>query len=126
VEEQAGSYSDWVARGGGLAADANNTGKTDSDSNNKANAKTTDTKLQQADRAAGKARKLSYKEQRELDQLPDRIDELEQQQSKLESAIAEAGFYNRPPDEVDNTLRELSSIQAALELAVERWAELEA
>ena len=126
VEEQAGSYSDWVARGGGLAADANNTGKTDSDSNNKANAKTTDTKLQQADRAAGKARKLSYKEQRELDQLPDRIDELEQQQSELESAIAEAGFYSRPPDEVDNTLRELSSVQAALELAVERWAELEA
>ena len=126
VEEQAGSYSDWVARGGGLAADANNTGKTDSDSNNKANAKTTDTKLQQADQAAGKARKLSYKEQRELDQLPDRIDELEQQQRELESAIAEAGFYSRPPDEVDNTLRELSSVQAALELAVERWAELEA
>jgi len=126
VEEQAGSYSDWVARGGGLAADANNTGKTDSDSNSKANAKTTDTKLQQADKAAGKARKLSYKEQRELDQLPDRIDELEQQQSELESAIAEAGFYSRPPNEVDNTLRELSSVQAALELAVERWAELEA
>ncbi len=128
VEEQAGGYSDWVARGGGLVADGKTAVKSDS-SNNESSKRNTpgannDSPKPATDTTA-KPRKLSYKEQRELDQLPERIDELEQQQSALEATIAAADFYSRSPDEVDSTLRELSSVQVLLEQAIERWAELE-
>jgi len=71
-------------------------------------------------------RKLSYKEQRELDALPARIEELEQKQAALEARTADPAFYQQSRESVDAVLAELSELQAALDTAIERWAELEA
>jgi ATP-binding cassette subfamily F protein uup len=70
-------------------------------------------------------RKLSYKEQRELEALPGRIDALEQRQATLEQTVSGHDFYQRPHTEVKKVLAQLTDVQAELESAFERWAALE-
>jgi ATP-binding cassette subfamily F protein uup len=75
--------------------------------------------------AEPRKRKLSYKEQRELAALPAQIEALEQQQLRLEKALAERGFYQSSPDEIQRVTRELADAQLRLEAAFTRWNQLE-
>jgi ATP-binding cassette subfamily F protein uup len=68
---------------------------------------------------------LSYKEQRELDGLPAQIESLEQQQRRLEKTLAEPGFFQSPPEEIQRVTRELADVQLRLEAAFTRWTQLE-
>ena len=61
-------------------------------------------------------KKLSYKEQRELDGLPDRIDALEKEIAAIEADLVAGKIYRSD---------RLAPAQEELEQAVERWAELE-
>ena len=65
--------------------------------------------------AASTRKKLSYKEQRELAALPERIDALEKEIAVIEGDLAAARIY---------TSDRLAPAQAELEMLVERWAEL--
>ncbi|HRJ60842.1 MAG TPA: ATP-binding cassette domain-containing protein, partial [Azospirillaceae bacterium] len=73
-----------------------------------------------------KAAKLSYKDQRELDDLPAKIAKLEAEIAKLEAAMADAGFYARDPAGFAKTSARLEAAQGELACAEERWLELEA
>ncbi len=70
-------------------------------------------------------RKLSYKDQRELEQLPAVIEKLESEQATLQRRVNESDFYRGGQNEVKNTLARLDAIAAELERAYQRWAELE-
>jgi ATP-binding cassette subfamily F protein uup len=70
-------------------------------------------------------RKLSYKEQRELAELPTRLESLEQKKAELTEAVSDPGFYSRPHAEVNATLQQLAELDAQIEAAFARWAELE-
>ena len=70
-------------------------------------------------------RKLSYKDQRELDALPARIEELEQRQQALQQQTSDPAFYKQDGDTIAQTLAELDALNAELEAAYDRWAELE-
>ena len=70
-------------------------------------------------------RKLSYKEQRELDALPGRIDALESEQAALQAQMAEPGFYQQPDADVQAALARLQQVQQELEQCLERWLALE-
>ncbi len=71
--------------------------------------------------AAPPARRLTWKEQRELAALEENIGELEEQRTALEQAInASADDYTR----LQPLAVELEAIQRRLEQAMERWAEL--
>ncbi|MGB7930899.1 MAG: ATP-binding cassette domain-containing protein [Gammaproteobacteria bacterium] len=76
-------------------------------------------------KSAGKTRKLSYKDQRELDILPARIETLETEQAQLHEAVNDAGFYQRPPDDISAALERLETIALELETCYERWGILE-
>lgn len=118
INEQSGGYSDWLARGGRLQDLAPQA--------EKKSAQVMPAASKAAEPAASSAkRKLSYKEQRELDALPSKIDTLETRQAELEEAMAEPGFYQRDHTEVEKTVAELETVQAALETAFERWSALE-
>jgi len=69
--------------------------------------------------------KLSYNQRRELDQLPARIEALEQRQQELQALTADPVFYKQEPEAVAWRLEELRALEAELEAAYERWAELE-
>jgi ATP-binding cassette subfamily F protein uup len=75
--------------------------------------------------AAGAApRKLSYKEQRELEALPARIEALEAEQKNLAERLADAGFYTREPQNVVAAQARMAAIEDELLAALERWEAL--
>ena len=73
-----------------------------------------------------KSGKLSYKDDRELGQLPDRIAALETKVEMLVRDLADQDLYVRDPDGFQAKTDGLSAAQAELEAAEERWLELEA
>jgi ATP-binding cassette subfamily F protein uup len=76
-------------------------------------------------KSAGKPKKLSYKDQRELDELPERIEALEMEQARLHAAVNDAGFYQRSPEDFTATLERLEAVSRELETCYERWGVLE-
>ncbi len=71
-------------------------------------------------------KKLTYKENKELEQLPELIDELESKQSALNEQINQPDFYKQAKDQVENVLAQLQQVTQQLEQAYQRWEELDA
>jgi ATP-binding cassette subfamily F protein uup len=71
------------------------------------------------------ATKLSFKEKRELEQLPDRIAAMEAEQTGLQSKLADPAFYTGQPDAIKVTQQRLAELERDIENAMERWGELE-
>ena len=72
-----------------------------------------------------KSVKLSYKEQRELEQLPQLLEELETKITALQVEIADPAFFQQAHDITDVKLKALADTEAELETAFLRWEELE-
>ncbi|MGE2104460.1 ABC transporter ATP-binding protein [Citrobacter koseri] len=70
--------------------------------------------------------KLSYKLQRELEQLPQLLEELEAKLEALQVQVADAAFFSQPHDHTQKVLADLSHAEQELEQAFERWEYLEA
>ena len=72
-----------------------------------------------------KSVKLSYKEQRELEQLPQLLEELETKITVLQAEIADPAFFQQAHDITDAKLKALADTEVELETAFLRWEELE-
>jgi len=72
-----------------------------------------------------KPKKLSYKLQREYENLPSEIETLEAEVDALNEQIAQPDFYTKPSDETVVILQLLETTQQNLEVKIERWMELE-
>ena len=70
-------------------------------------------------------RKLSFKEQRELEALPAEIAQLEAEQNKLYAELADTTIYREQPERVVDAKQRLSAIESELGAAYERWESLE-
>jgi ATP-binding cassette subfamily F protein uup len=68
--------------------------------------------------------KLSYKDQRDYDLLPGRIEELEGEIAESERALADADLYMRNPGEFARVTALLDKLRAEKDAAEERWLEL--
>ncbi|MDH3280782.1 MAG: ATP-binding cassette domain-containing protein [Gammaproteobacteria bacterium] len=113
IQEYVGGYSDWVRQGKELAEVDNPNMKKRS-------------QLERGKSPEGqRPKKLGYKEQRELEQLPSDIEQLEMIVAALEEQISAANFYSQDHAEVDKVLTQLTDNQEALDKAIERWTELE-
>jgi len=75
--------------------------------------------------AAPAAKKLSYKEKRELEELPGRIEALEKEVADIEAFLADGASYAADPARYKTLSERLAPARAELDAAVERWAELE-
>ena len=75
--------------------------------------------------AAPAKKKLSFKEQRELDALPTQIEALEARQQEMHESMAGANFYKRPPAEISRFNADLEQVRQELAAALARWEELE-
>jgi ATP-binding cassette subfamily F protein uup len=69
-------------------------------------------------------RKLSFKEQRELDELPSRIEELESEQKTLAELLAKPGLYTEMPQRVGEVQSRYDTIDKQLIELLERWEAL--
>ena len=73
---------------------------------------------------AQKRPKLSYKEQRELDELPGRIEALEAEQKALAAVLSDAALYTSDPARIAQAQARVEAIDEELLLALERWEAL--
>jgi ATP-binding cassette subfamily F protein uup len=76
-------------------------------------------------RRQAKLVKLSYKEEYELDELPEKIEKLEHLVQRLEAQILEPDFYNQPWESIGPVVEDLEQKQSSLEELTTRWEELE-
>jgi ATP-binding cassette subfamily F protein uup len=76
--------------------------------------------------APAKQKKLSYKEQRELDELPQQIATLENEQTALTLQLSDPDFYKKNAAEARRVQARIEEIEAELLRALERWAAIEA
>jgi ATP-binding cassette subfamily F protein uup len=74
-----------------------------------------------APRSEAPRAKLSYKEQRELDALPARIEALEAEQATIAAELAGAEVYTREPQRVPQLQSRHEAIEGELLAALERW-----
>jgi ABC transport system ATP-binding/permease protein len=122
VTECVGGYSDWVKKRGSTIGLEKVLKKKKQDSNNN---KSINSKNNPDENIESKKDKISYKEQRELNSLPSAIEKLEKKKKKLEELISSPNFYSEENLTINETLKDLSDLQTTLDIAFERWEELE-
>lgn len=126
VSEYVGGYSDWLKHGKELRVsdtpEFKNAKASNSTASSTANA-STNTTAKTIEKPVIK--KLSYKLQRELDGLPTKIEEIEAEVEKLQKALEDPAFYDKPFSETQPILESLTAHQQSLEAATERWIELD-
>ncbi len=81
---------------------------------------------QTPDVPSSKPKKLSFKEQRELEQLPQQIADLESEQASISERLADPELYRKQPDEVQKLNQRFADIDQLLMESLERWEAIEA
>ncbi|WP_028219342.1 ATP-binding cassette domain-containing protein [Paraburkholderia oxyphila] len=78
-----------------------------------------------AGRNAQRTVKLSFKEQRELEELPKRIEALETEQKEIGAKIEDGSIFAKDAQEGTRLTERYAQIDEELLMALERWEELE-
>ncbi|WP_417377775.1 ATP-binding cassette domain-containing protein [Gimesia sp.] len=111
VKEYAGGYDDYLLQ---------------SQKNEKAANETVESQVKAVPQVEKpKVIKLSFKEERELKEIPQRIEQLEQEQVELQANMASPEFFKQSAEVIADATSRLSVIQQELEYLLERWEELE-
>jgi ATP-binding cassette subfamily F protein uup len=113
VSEFVGGYDDWKALQPSQEAQPVITpGKKDKE------------KPPSEDKAAAK-KKLSYKQQKELDQIQTGIEQNEQELSELQGQMTQPSFYKQPSDVIAKVAARIQELEAQNEQLFARWEQLE-
>jgi ATP-binding cassette subfamily F protein uup len=115
--EYVGGYSDWERMRPAPAAPAKPAAKSEP----KPSAPKTEPAAVPA-----KSKKLSYKEQRELETLPQLIEQLEAEQKAISERLADPDLYKNQPNEVQRLNARFAEIDVQLMESLEKWEAIEA
>lgn len=122
--EYVGGYSDWLSqrksRGTGLDGQSRSSASRSPGPPDKVTAAAA-----MVEPAKGKPTKLSYKESRELEQLPATIEALEQEQKALSAAMTDSAYHKRGNDQLRADAARAAEIERLLEQSFVRWEELD-
>ena len=124
VSEYVGGYSDWLKHGKDLRVSDTPDFKTPKIASSTTSPTNTSSTVS-APAAKPILKKLSYKLQRELDGLPAKIESIEAEVAKLQKALEDPAFYDKPFAETQPILESLTAHQQSLEAATDRWVELD-
>jgi ATP-binding cassette subfamily F protein uup len=111
--EYAGGYEDWALYQRQIPAATQ--------SSDRAGSTSAATQTKQRERT----RKLTYKEQRELEGLPARIEALEAEQAELHRTMSGSEFYRQSSEKITAALERLETVKAELEGSYARWQALD-
>jgi len=122
LNEYVGGYQDWWQR--------KHSQEQEQIKPKKISANAADTKAiggNSGEKSGGKKdqKKLSYKLQKELEQLPSDIDKLEKNLKTLETKTLEKDFYSQEQSLVNKVLAEMTEVQSQLDALYLRWSEIE-
>ena len=120
LKEYAGGYDDWLRQSPTAAEQVAPVKKAAGRSVKKAK-----TAEPAAAAAPESKRKLSYKEKRELESLPQKIESLEAGLVTIHESMADPDFYKKSGAEIASAQEKVNSLQSDLEIAFARWEELE-
>ncbi|MBQ4857428.1 ABC transporter ATP-binding protein [Pseudoalteromonas sp. MMG007] len=76
-------------------------------------------------KAENKNNKLSYKLKLELEQLPNKMEQLEAEVEAQQTIVSDPDFFKQDSDVTTKALNHLAQLESDLEAAFERWEELE-
>jgi ATP-binding cassette subfamily F protein uup len=113
VNEYVGGYDDWLRQ-------------RQNKEENQAVRVQTEVKIEAPRAQKEKPRKLTFKEQKELDTLPQRIAELESEQERITQTMADPDFYRESGPKVSEFTARLDAVKKELAKVYARWEELEA
>jgi ATP-binding cassette subfamily F protein uup len=123
--EYPGGYSDWIDQGGEWLTESTKlAAKSSNASALPASALPASASVQATSTNA--RRKLSYKEQRELDTMPERIEALEVEQTKIQAAMSSSDYYRLGPEQMRQDKARVDQIDDELLALLERWEALQA
>ncbi len=123
IEEFVGGYSDWRERRGSPAPGG--TAAASQRGSDRPRGGGSQGGGSQANRPRTSARKLSFKEARELEALPEEIVALEESIAALQEALGDPELYRTEGDRVADISKELSHTEERAAAAYRRWEELE-
>ncbi|MEJ2285236.1 MAG: ABC transporter ATP-binding protein, partial [Desulfobacterales bacterium] len=112
VGEYVGGYDDWLSQRPRLAAEGV-PGKIDR-------------KKARPRPKTRSPRKLGYLQQREIQELPRKIEALESEQKRLFAVMSDPSFYKKEKDHIAGVKADLDRVEREIETAYRRWEELEA
>ena len=129
VSEFVGGYEDWLRQGGSVQllgmTERLLTGKQEQEQAAQPESVKEPVRETVKEQSAPARKKLSYREQRELEAIPGRIDELETELAGLQERISDPAFYQQAHEETEPVLSRLAEAEQELDGLLERWAELE-
>ncbi len=123
VNEYVGGYDDWLRQSAdskALMEVSANKAKCVAEDNKRVNQRPAN------QGQAIKTRKLSYKDQRELDTLPAQIESFEEEIESLQKRMASDEFYKQEKEEIKKMQEQLQAAEASLQHCYNRWEALEA
>lgn len=116
VTEYAGGYDDWINQRPGQ------NDKKNSDKRNTIRKKASKKRLKKKE---DRPRKLTFKEGGELERLPGRIEELEQERNRIYEQMSSPVFYRGDSGKISQTQARLEELEGELDETYDRWEELE-
>ncbi|MBY0574590.1 MAG: ABC transporter ATP-binding protein, partial [Undibacterium sp.] len=117
-KEYIGGYTDWENYKNSVAASTKSTAQ----SNKSENKTISPVSSMSANAGVSKQKKLSYKEQKELDELPSLIAKLEAEQKTISEKLADGGFYkDAKPADIKKLNDRFAEIDELLLAALEKW-----
>ena len=78
-----------------------------------------------ARRTSARPARLTFKERREIEELPERIEEIEARIEALHARLVDPAFYREPSATIAGARRALEELEGELERTFERWQDLE-
>lgn len=121
--EYAGGYSDWAAYQASVRSAARAEAQEEA---RKAGAVPKKADAPKPEAGKSKANKLSWKEERELESLPEAIGALETEQARLTAELENPALYQNDPEGARQFSERLHAIEEELMGLLERWEVLEA
>jgi ATP-binding cassette subfamily F protein uup len=121
--EYEGGITDWQAQAKVMAA-LSLSEATDANAASKASASPAAPSKAEAPAPAAAKTKLSFKEQRELDGLPAKIEALEKEQATINAELADGVIFQKDPKRATEISKRSSEIDALVMEAMERWEAL--
>lgn len=120
IEESVGGYSDWLARQEARSGKRRPSGKPGQENKaRKGGAKSG----KSSNQSAGG---LNFNQQKELERLPEQIEQLEQQIAERTERLSDPSLHTNQPEAVPELNREIGELQSSLDEAYRRWEELDA
>ena len=130
VERHIGGYSDYLEEKNSAAK-----GKNEKKNNKKQKNQTRNNENQQEAKEqeghkdikteGDKPKKLSYKYQRELSQIPSKLEKLEREKQEILQELSNPDLYSQEPEKFDKLSRRSANIGKDIQQLEDRWLELE-